>query len=753
MTYVDDRLNPVAQFCTDLRVHWQASGRDLPSIARDVRISRTQLYAILNGEIKRPPDFAALVRPFLLACGATEAELADWRRRHDVLVGVHQGLAQQSRLRPAPPNLLPAVSGGFVGRTSLLAALDTAASPAVVTGPPGVGKTALVLHWAYGRAAAFPDGRLYADLRGYARDGALDPADVIRGFLDALGVPAREIPPDPAAQAARFRSLAADRRLLVVLDNARDADQVRPLLAGGSGVRTVVTSRNPLTALVADYAATPVVVGLPTEAEAVELVRSRLAGSADDSAAADAVAACGRLPMALALIAARVRQTGFPLATAAAELRQAGSRSHHDLRTVFSWSYAAVSPPAARLFRLLGLPAGADIAADAAAALADVHDAGASLDELVQAGLLVEHRPHRYLLHDLLRDYAREQAQATDTDAERRAALTRLLDHYTSTAHEADRVLNPIRPPIPLPVPPPPDSRRPDYQTALTWLKAERAVLLATLRQARDDGLDRHAWQLGWALDTFLYEEHRWHDEGAAWAVALRAATASMDDAAAAHAHRFLGAVAGRLDRFAEAYAHMHDSMRLCRAAGDRRGEAETEFVLSYVCFLQDDITTALAHAERSLELWAGLSDLAWTGRAANGVGLYHAFRGDAPAAIRLFQRAADLQHEAGDVANEAVSRDNLGKAHHALGAYPAAVEQFDTAGDLARQLGDPVLEAQTAHHAGDAYQALDDHATARERWEHAYKLLTDAGHPMANDVARKLAAPQPGDAAGAAGE
>ncbi|GAA1371104.1 hypothetical protein GCM10009661_31190 [Catellatospora chokoriensis] len=745
MTYVDERTSPVAQFCTDLRVRWQASGRDLPSIARQVRISRTQLYAILNGEIKRPPDFEALVRPFVLACGASDAELADWRRRHDVMVGVHEGLKQRGGPRPAPPNLLPAMSGGFVGRTALLTALDTApGSVVVVTGPPGVGKTALVVHWAHGQAAAFPDGRLYADLRGYARDGgALDPADAIRGFLDALGVPAREVPPDRAAQAARFRNLVAERRLLIVLDNARDADQVRPLLAGGSGVRIVVTGRSPLTALVAEFAAAPLVVDLPGEADAVALLRSRIADPVDAATAAAAVAACGRLPLALALTGARVRQTGFPLAAAAAELHRAGSRAHDDLRAVFSWSYAAVSPPAARLFRLLGLTAGPDVAADAVAALAGVHDARAELDELVEAGLIVEHRPHRYLLHDLLRDYAGEQARAVDADAERRDALTRLLDYYTRTAHEADRVLNPIRPPIPLPVPPAAGSR-PDYKAALAWLEAERSVLMATLRQARDDGADRHAWQLGWALDTFLYEQHRWHDEGAAWAVALRAATASMDHAATAHAHRFLGAVAGRLSRFADAYAHMHEAMQLCRSAADRPGEAETEFVLSYVCFLQGDIVTALVHAERSLELWTGLSDPAWTGRAANAVGLYHSFRGDAATAIVFYRRAAAEQHQAEDFANEAVSRDNLGMAHHALGAYAAAVEQFDAARDLARQLGDPILDAQLANHAGDAFQALGDHATAREHWEYAYKLLVNAGHPVANDVAHKLAVPHP---------
>jgi tetratricopeptide (TPR) repeat protein len=508
-------------------------------------------------------------------------------------------------------------------------------------------------------------------------------------------------------------------------------------------VRTVVTSRGPLTSIVAGHAAAPVAVDLPTEAEAAALIRSRIAGPVDDGSVADAVAACGRLPLALTLTAARVRQSGFPVATAVAELRRAGSRAYDDLRTVFSWSYAAVSPPAAQLFRLLGLTAGPDIAAAAAAALAGVHDARAQLDELIGAGLLVEHRPGRYLLHDLLRDYAGERARATDTDTERREALTRLLDYYTRTAYEADRVLNPARAPILLPVAPVAGSRRLDYPTALAWLETERSILLATLRQARGDGLDRYAWQLSWALDTFLCEQRRWTDESAAWAVALQAATSLMDPAATAQAHRFLGTVAGRRERFADAYHHMREAMQLARAAGDRDGEAETEYVLSYVSFLQGEPATALAHAERSLELWTGTSDAGSTGRAASAVGFYHAHGGDPATAIPYFQRSAADHRRDGDPVSEAITLDSLGRAHHELGDYATAIAQYETARRLIREIGVPILDAQLADHAGDALHALGDSAAAREHWEYAHKLLTEAGHPLAADMTRKLDVPR----------
>lgn len=741
---------PVAAFCADLRRRWQSSGRDLLSVARDVRISRTQLYAILNGEIKRPPDFDALVRPLIRACGGTDAEVADWRRRHEILVGVHAETRRQPAPRRSAPAQLPLDTEGFVGRAAALATVDAATTRVVIiTGTAGIGKTALAVHWAHGQAKGFPDGQLYVNLRGFDRDDeVVDPADAIRGFLDALGVEPQHVPTDQAGQAALYRSLSAGLRLLVILDNARDADQVRPLLAAGPGVRTVVTSRHRLTDLVAEVGAQPLALDLPDRAEAAGLLHRHAGAGSEDAAATEAVvSACGRHPLALALVAARVRQTGFPLATVAAELRHPGSATLDRVWAVFSWSYRALNPSAARLFRLLGLTASADIGTDAVAALAGVpvQEARRTLRELTDASLLTEHAPGRYELHGLLRVYAAELAQTTDTDHDRRAALTQLLDHYTHTAHQADRVLNPTRAPIPMGLSVGDGVTGPkeplDARAALEWLGTERAVLLATLRQARDAGLDRHAWQLGWALDTFLYEHRHWHDEGAAWAVALRAATALMDRPAEAHAHRFLGVVAGRLDRFAEAHAHMQRAVEVCRAAGDKPGEAETEYVLSYVCWLQGEHHRALDHAQRSLALWSALGHPGWEGKAHNAVGWYHAQLGAPHKAIPHHERAVALQQQAGDRANEAVAHDTLGRANHDLGYHDTAADHYDLGLRLARALADPILQAQLNSHLGDTYQALGDDASARERWEEAYKILTNAGHPQASDVARKLQA------------
>lgn len=732
-----------------VRGHRRRLGLSQDELADRSGVSVRGIRKVESGEITAPRPIT--VRLLADAFGLTSAD------RDRFCAAAHSQQADPPRHAWTPPAQLPADVTGFVGRVEALsqldALLDGATRPATavvitaITGMAGVGKTALVVHWAHRASNEFPDGQLFVNLRGLnGDDEVMDPADAIRGFLDALGVEPHRVPPGQDAQAALYRSLSASRRLLVVLDNARDADQVRPLLAAGAAVRTVVTSRDRLTALVAEIGAQPLALDLPDRAEAVKLLNRRIGTEPEDAEAAAAiVAACGRLPLAVALVAARAVQTGFPLATLAAELRWPGLAALEGVRVVFSWSYRAVSPSAARLFRLLGLAAGADIATAAVAALAGVllPEVRPTLHELTNANLLVEHAPGRYQLHDLLRIYASELARETDTDDDRRAALTRLLDHYTHTAYQADLVLNPTRAPIPMRLDKPTDrtgSKEPlDVKAAQEWLGTERAVLLSALRQARDEGLDRHAWQLGWALDTFLNEHRRWQDEGAAWAVALSAATALEDRPAAAHAHRFLAVVAGRLDRFGEAHAHMRRAAEMSRAAGDRPGEAETHFVLSYVCWLQADRDRALEHAERSLALWAGLDHPSWEGKASNAVGWYHARLGAHQKALPYYKRALVLQQQAGDRANEAVARDNLGQAHHALGQYETAADHCQHGLRLTRALGDPIMEAQLTIHLGDTYQAMGDLASARECWREAYETLTDVGHPQASDVGRKL--------------
>ncbi|MET0415335.1 MAG: tetratricopeptide repeat protein, partial [Actinoplanes sp.] len=482
------------------------------------------------------------------------------------------------------------------------------------------------------------------------------------------------------------------------------------------------------------------------EPEAVELVRQRTDPAAYDEKAAQAIAtACGGLPLALALVAARAGVTGFALGSLAAELRRSATRlgalDNGALRSVFAWSYDALSPSAARLFRLLGSVTATEASVAAAAALAGrpQPETAGTLRELTDAGLLTERAPGRFAMHDLLRAYA---AEAPEED--RQDALVRLLDHYTHHAYQAERVLNPTRAPIPLalaePAPgvTPPDPRT-DGVAARAWLDAERAALLDALRQAKDEGLDRHAWQLGWALDTFLNEQRRWHDEGAAWAVALNAATALTDPLAAAHAHTFLAVVDGRLQRFDEAREHLRRSLTLIETTGDRAAEAEHRFTLSYVCWLQADHDGALREARAALELFTALADPAWEGKAARAVGWYHAGLGDSCEALSFYQRALQLEQAGGDRANEALTRNCLGLLHQQLGDQETAMDHYRYGLAHARAIGDDVLRAELLARLGDLHESAADGEGARERREEAYLILAELGHPQAADVRHKL--------------
>ncbi|MEN3359737.1 MAG: hypothetical protein V7637_3719 [Mycobacteriales bacterium] len=329
----------------------------------------------------------------------------------------------------ARPARLPGDLAGFTGRTAQLRQLDGLVDRAVVViaGAAGVGKTALAVHWAHRVAARFPDGQLYLNLRGSGPVDPVrppvDPGEALGGLLDALGVPARPLPAGLAARSALFGDLLAGRRLLTVLDNARDADHVRPLLSAAPGSLAVVTSRAPLAGVTA---AGPVPVGLLSTMEAYDLLAGRLGGdrvAAEPAAVAEITDRSAGLPLALALVAARAAANpARTLAGLATELAGAAGRltplstsdSAVDVRAVFSWSYRALSDGAGRLFRLLGAHPDPDVSAATAADLLGLHSghSGAALAELVATNLVTEQLPGRYASHELLREYAAELARA-----------------------------------------------------------------------------------------------------------------------------------------------------------------------------------------------------------------------------------------------------------------------------------------------------------------------------------------------------
>jgi hypothetical protein len=358
-----------------------------------------------------------------------------------------------SRAGHRPPRQLPAAFRHFSGRQSELAELDlvldqtpAGAVPVVaISGTAGIGKTTLAVWWAHRVAHRFPDGQLYVNLRGFdAKTQAMDPGEAVRRFLAALNVPPERIPDDVDAQAALYRSHLAGRRMLLVLDNARDSAQVRPLLPGTPGCLVVVTSRRQLTSLIAADGAHPLTLNLLTGEEA-RLLLSRHLGAgrvaAEPAAVTEIVTRCARLPLALGLMAARVAvRPTVPLRLLADELCDTQQRwqtltdddTASDVRTVLSWSYQALTPAAARLFRLLGLHPGQDTDAPAAASLAalPVSATRLLLAELTQGSLLVEHVPGRYTFHDLLRAYATHLAHMIESEDQRRAAAGRVQHHY-----------------------------------------------------------------------------------------------------------------------------------------------------------------------------------------------------------------------------------------------------------------------------------------------------------------------------------
>jgi DNA-binding SARP family transcriptional activator/tetratricopeptide (TPR) repeat protein len=667
------------------------------------------------------------------------------------------------------PALLPPAVSGFVGRGQELAALDgalaehdpdgTAASIVVISGTAGVGKTSLAVSWAHSVAKRFPDGQLYANLRGFDPSGApMSPAEAVRGFLDALGVPAERIPASSSALTDLYRSRLAGTRTLVLLDNAAGVEQVRPLLPGAPGSLVLVTSRDRLTSLVAVEGARPVTLDVLHTGEARQLLARRLGparAEAERDAVNDLVESSARLPLALAIVAARAAtRPNVPLAEVAAEVRAAGAAldpfhagdAATDLRALFSWSYRTLSTGAARLFRLLGPHPGPDVGLAAMSSLAGLPAAETTglVAELTAAHLLAERGGGRFAFHDLLRAYATELAHTVDADGERRAAHRRLFDHYLHTAQRAAELLDTCRDSLPLGQPA--DGARPQplpgHPEALRWLIAEHAVLVAAVEQAAATGFDGHAWRLATVLAEYFERRGHWHDWAATHTTARSAAERLGDLHGLAHSQRGLGRAYLWLGRYDEAQEHYETALDLFAALGDPLGQARTWHSLGRVAELRGHYQEALAHTQRGLALFQASGDRAGLAKALNGVGWYHTLLGDQRQAIEHCRKALAIVRELGDHRVEANTWDSLGYVHHQTGDHGAAIVCYQRALALFRAIGDRFHEADASDHLGDTYRAAADPHRAAQSWRRAAEILEELGHADAARVRAKLAEP-----------
>jgi DNA-binding SARP family transcriptional activator len=699
------------------------------------------------------------------------------RDLHQRMLSADPALAVTGPARSGPgepqrvaPRELPSAVPGFTGRLAELGALTGlldgpgehapgAIVIAAIGGTAGVGKTALAVHWAHQAAARFPDGQLYMNLRGYDPGQLVSAGDALAGFLRSLGVPGQEIPADQDERAARYRSLLAGRRMLVVLDNAQSADQVRPLLPGSPACAVVVTSRDALPGLVSRDGAIRLDLDVLPQEEAVALLRTLIGArvDAEPQAAAELAEQCARLPLALRVAAelAASRQA-VPLASLVDELGGLGTRlnlltangdSSADVRTVLSWSYRHLDAADARTFRLLGLHPGPDWDPYAVAALAGttVQQARQALGVLVRAHVIQPTSPGRYGMHDLLRGYAREIAETEDDERERRAAIRRALDHYLLTAHAAARLFLPDGQPPPLPETSAGVGGVPlaDQEQARAWCRAEQAVLRAAVSLAADSRFAAHAWQLAWSIAVFPEQCRRWREQVATGQIALAAAEQTGDQAGQAYAHRHLGNALFAGGRPAEARDHLQRALALFGQSGDRISRADTELALGETLCELGQPARALARSQRSLKAYQAAGHDSGRARALNDLGWCHLMLGSYEQGLAICQDAIELILRADNPSLRylrAATLDSIGYAHHHLGRYLDAVASYQEALRVYESAGEIRLQATTLDRLGDTYYAAADPAAARDAWKQAAAILDDVRHPAAEQTRAKIA-------------
>ncbi|WP_019545894.1 ATP-binding protein [Streptomyces sulphureus] len=707
----------------------------------------------MAGEEREPPPLAGdrgeAEQPRGSVFSGAAAEVVQAR---DVSGGVHFHARPQSPEAPRPRQL-PVGAGVFVNRGSELHRLDGLLRPGtgtapicVLAGTAGVGKTSLALHWAHRASGHFPDGQLYVNLRGYAPGAPVQPAQALTGFLTALDVPSRAVPADPEAAAGLYRSLLADRRVLVVLDNAASTAQIRPLLPGTPSSLALVTSRSRLSGLAVREGAFRLTLDTLREGEAVALLRTVTSAHrrADrPESLAELARLCARLPLALRIAAERAAaRPHLGIEHLVRDLRDESAlwevltigedEEEEAVRTVFACSYRALPPEAARLFRLLGTHPGPEFGTAAAAAVGGVGSSRAEqlLDTLVGSHLLEQRAPDRYEFHDLLRAYAADRARLDESPPERAAALHRALSWYLHTADAAQAVLNPhearvtLLPPVPGTTP----AAFADHTAAYEWYQRERANLLAAVRAAVASGDDRTAWQLPLVLRSI----HMLHNPFEEWftlsGLGLEAARREGDRKAEAELLESLGMAHTQAHRLEEAAEHHTAALRLRRTLGERSNVALSLNDLGLTRLRSRSLCEAADWFTQAEALFEELGDAGWVATVRGNLAEVHYEQGRLdraePALLRTLEehRRRSARGGEGNVLRllSAVFRES-GREAEALGAARKAV-------GIARRSQNRMWEAYWLLDQAAAQRALGDTESALASLHRSTALHHDLG-------------------------
>ncbi len=626
---------------------------------------------------------------------------------------------------------------------------------AAIAGTAGVGKTTLALVWAHRVRHQFPDGQLYVNLRGYDPGPPANPAEVLDGFLRALNVAAGKIPPTMAERAGLFRSLTDGRRMLIVLDNASSAEQVRPLLPGSTSCLVLVTSRVMLTGLAATVGVARINLELLSRDEAITLLRTVIGAeraAAEPGALLGLADLCARLPLALQVAgqraAARPRIRLMDLLaelsdeTRRLEILSAGTDEFTALRPAFSWSYRNLTEAQARMFRLLGLHPGPDLRAHAVAALSATapEQARHLLDGLTEAHLVEDAGRGGFRMHDLLRAFAREQATAEETQDDAREAVRRLVNFNLHATAAADRLIYPgRRHSVAWDIP------QPDHPVAFTcfdeaveWCETERANLIAVAGAAAALDLPA-AWRLPSNLGSFYQLRKHWSDRSTMCHLGLAAADRLNDTRGQGLMLAGLAIIRRELHRFDESIDLFQQMLELARRTGDQRLEASALSNLGDVHLGLGKYDTALEYSQQSLEMAGGLGNTYVTGIAMGNMAEAYLGLARYDDALELFGQVLVLCRESGHRYGEGLTMIHLGESHLGLRQFDDAFDDLGKALAVCREIGDRHSEAVALKTLGHVHHAAGELSSARRHWRAALVIFDELDDPEAGKVREQL--------------